>query len=174
MMQGLQKPCSTALGRVVRREDDDHPEDHEMKRPASRASEHDDTAAVTALLVALEHPLKPAVEAARHAILGADSAITEGVKWSSPSFYRHGWFATIRVRPKAPIQIVLHHGAKTQTEATLQQTIEDPSRLLTWKSPDRAIISFDSTEDFATKQMDFVALIRQWAAYQTQLHETAS
>lgn len=141
---------------------------------APSAPEHDDTAAVTAYLAALEHPLKPVVEEIRAAIRAADPAITEGVKWSSASFYCHGWFATANVRAKGTVQVVLHHGAKVREEAALGQTIEDPSRLLTWLSADRAIITFTGGDDFQGKRAAFTAVIRQWAAYQARLAEPTS
>jgi hypothetical protein len=46
--------------------------------------EHDDSPAVTAHVARMTHPLKPTLEALRQAILAADPAITEGIKWNSP------------------------------------------------------------------------------------------
>lgn len=74
------------------------------RRTGARVNEYDDPASVAAYLAALDHPLKPVLEAVRGAILAADPGVTEGVKWSSASFYRHGWFATIGARPKHGVQ----------------------------------------------------------------------
>lgn len=134
-----------------------------------RALEHDDTPAVKAWLAALDDPRRPLVEAVRNAILGSSPAITEGVKWSSPSFHHHGWFAAVHVRSKTGVQVVLHHGAKVRGDAKLSETIEDPARLLTWKSPDRAVVSFNGADDFVAKRAAFMGLIRRWAAYQGEL-----
>lgn len=136
--------------------------------------EYDNPAAVAAYLATLDHPLKPVVESIRLAILEADAAITEGIKWNSPSFYCYGWFATTNIRPKKNVLVVLHHGAKAHPEATLNQTIKDESALLTWMAADRAVVSFESVEDFAANRTAFVTLIRQWAAYQTQLAKTTT
>jgi hypothetical protein len=76
------------------------------------AAEHDDPAGVAAYLAGLDHPLKPVVEAIRATILGADPAVTEGVKWTSASFYRRGWFATINARARGGVQVVFHHGPR--------------------------------------------------------------
>jgi hypothetical protein len=141
------------------------------KAGAPSAREHDDTAAVTAYLSALEHPLKAVVEEIRSAILAADPAITEGIKWSSASFYCHGWFATANVRAKGAVQVVLHHGAKVRDGAALGQSMEDPARLLTWLSADRAVVAFTSGDDFQGKRAAFLEVIRQWAAYQARLAE---
>jgi hypothetical protein len=140
---------------------------------ATPTGDRTDSAAVTAYLAALDHPLKPVVEAIRGTILGAYPAIAEGVKWNSPSFYCHGWFATANVRPRGGVQVVLHHGAKARADATLGRTIDDPAGLLTWLSADRAVVTFAGDEDFAGKRAAFVALIRQWAAYQARLANKA-
>ena len=140
---------------------------------AAPVNEYNNPAAVKAYLDGLEHPLKPVVKTLRVAILGADSAITEGIKWNSVSFYCHGWFATVGVRPQQAVQVVLHHGAKVRDNTFLDQTIDDPGKLLNWLATDRAIIRFTSVKDLTSKKAAFVKLIHQWAAYQRQLAETA-
>ena len=117
----------------------------------------------------LEHPMKSVIEAIRVAILGADRTITEGIKWNTASFYCHGWFATIGVRAKAGVQLVLHHGAKVRADTTLSRTIDDPSQLLTWLAKDRATIIFASAEDFKSRQAAFKNIIKQWVKHQVYL-----
>lgn len=126
--------------------------------------EHDDPEAVTTFLDALKHPIKPVLHAVRAAILSADKAITEGIKWNTASFYLHGWFATINVRAKAGVQIILHHGAKIRAGGSLTETIKDPSRLLEWLGKDRASVTFADAEDFQKKRAAFVKIIKRWAA----------
>ncbi|MFZ1219175.1 MAG: DUF1801 domain-containing protein [Chthoniobacterales bacterium] len=132
----------------------------------STRSEHDDTYGVTALVATITHPMKPTLEAMRRTVLAADSAITEGVKWNSPSFYCHGWFATIVTRQPTQLDVVLHCGAKVHAGSEVSQTIDDPEGLLTWPSRDRAIVSFGSDSEFQTSKQSFGRIIRQWAAYQ--------
>jgi hypothetical protein len=134
----------------------------------STRSEHDDTCGVTALVATITHPMKPTLEAMRRTVLAADSAITEGVKWNSPSFYCHGWFATIVTRKPTQLDVVLHCGAKVRAGSEVSQTIDDPEGLLTWPSRDRAIASFGSDSEFQTSKQPFGRIIRQWAAYQKQ------
>ena len=136
---------------------------------APGAPEHDDSAAVTAYLAGLEHPLKDVVVAIRSAVLGADAGVTEGIKWKSASFYCHGWFATVNVRGKGALVVVFHHGAGVRADATLRQSIEDGAGLLEWLSADRATVPFASLGDFEGKREAFVAIVRQWAAYQREL-----
>jgi hypothetical protein len=135
--------------------------------------EYDDSAAVTAYLASLEHPLKAVVVSVRSTILGVDPAITEGIKWSSASFYCHGWFATVNVRARDALQVVLHHGAKARADATLGQSIDDTAGMLKWMSADRAVITFTSLDDLEVRRGAFVAIIRQWVAHQMKLTNLA-
>jgi hypothetical protein len=134
-----------------------------------KRNEHDDPEAVDVYLKSLEHPLKSVLEEIRRTILEADSRITEGVKWNSSSFYCYGWFATVNVRAKNVVQVVLHHGAKIRDDSTLSLTMDDPSQLLTWPSQDRAIITFVSTDHFQNNRAAFQNIIKQWVNYQAQL-----
>jgi hypothetical protein len=132
----------------------------------ARPSEHDDRAAVTAFLDALEHPLKALMETIRATILSADRSITEGIKWNTASFYSSGWFATINVRAKSGVQLILHHGAKIRKGGKTGSAIKDPSHLLTWLGDDRASITFSGPEDFQSKRAAFTNLIKDWVKCQ--------
>lgn len=133
------------------------------------SNEYDDTPAVAALIAEITHPMKVVIEAIRETILCSDSAITEGVKWNSPSFYCNGWFATVGVRKPDRLEVVLHHGAKVRRETTLQTTIRDSGKLLKWASPDRAIITIAPDVAFETIQPELQSIVKQWAAYQKKL-----
>jgi hypothetical protein len=140
-----------------------------VKRDADSASprgEHDDSSGVTARIADMTHPLKPTIEAVRRTILAADPAITEGVKWNSPSFYCHGWFATISNRKPTQVDVVFYCGAKVRANSTVRGVIDDPEHLLAWPSKDRALLSFKSHADFEAKLKSFQGITRQWAAYQ--------
>src|SRR6478752_1698718 len=111
-----------------------------VKRGAASASsreEHDDSSGVTALIGGMTHPLKPTIEAVRRTILATDPAITEGVKWNSPSFYCHGWFATINNRKPTQVDVVFYCGAKVRADSAVREAIDDSEGLLTWPSKDR-------------------------------------
>jgi hypothetical protein len=136
-------------------------------------NEHDDTESVSAYLNALEHPMKPVIEAIRAAILEADRNITEGIKWNTASFYCYGWFATVNIRAKTGVQLVLHHGAKIRANSELSRTVDDPSHLLTWLAKDRTLITFTSADDFKNRQAAFKKIIKQWTRHQTHLAKTA-
>ena len=111
------------------------------------------------------------IGAVRQTILAADRSITEGIKWNSPSFYKHGWFATVNVRPKHGVLVVLHHGAKARSNADLGASLNDPDELLDWLGKDRATVAFTDDVDFKKKRSAFTKIIKQWAKYQTTLAE---
>lgn len=123
------------------------------------ASRPDD---VEAYLAALEHPLKPGVERLRAAILASNDEITERVKWNAPSFCYAGVDrATFRLRPGDRLQLVLHRGAKKRDDGEGFR-FEDPSGLLEWAAPDRAVITFRDLDDVAAKEAAVVATVNRW------------
>ncbi len=135
--------------------------------------EHDDSPGVTALVAGMTHPLKTTLEAVRGTILAADSGITEGVKWNSPSFYCHGWFATISSRKPTQLDVVFYCGAKVRADSTVKEVIDDPDCLLTWPSKDRALLSFKSDADFQARLTPFQGIVRSWAGYQKSYSKSA-
>ena len=133
---------------------------------ASSRGEHDDSSGVAALIADMAHPLKRTLEEVRRTILAAHPEITEGVKWNSPSFYCHGWFATINSRKPTQVDVVFYCGAKVRADSTVREVIDDPEPLLTWPSNDRALLSFKSDADFQARLKSFQRITKQWAAYQ--------
>ena len=123
------------------------------------------SADVEAFLAALEHPFKPAILALRQIILGADSNISESVKWNAPSFRTTEHFATFQLRARDGVQIVLHRGAKARPKLATDLAIDDPVSLLVWHAPDRASVTFRNLEEIDARRSALVALIRQWIMY---------
>jgi hypothetical protein len=154
-----------------------------MKKPAKSAAapgagkrtaviERDNSAGVDALLAGMAHPLTSTVEAIRATILAAHPRITEGIKWNSPSFYCQGWFATVGSRKPERVDVVLHHGAQVRLDSSVRDRVDDAAHLLTWSSPDRALVSFTSAADFDAKESAFRRIIAQWADYQLLLADS--
>lgn len=120
---------------------------------------------VDAFLAALEHPQKPAILALRALILGAAPGITEHVKWNAPSFRTTEDFATFHLRAKVGVQLVLHLGAKPRPDSPLRTALADPANLLTWKGPDRAVVTVASELAVQTQAAALQALVRQWITF---------
>ena len=124
-----------------------------------RARSEDD---VHGFLADLEHTMKPLILAVRKTIIEADRSISEGIKWKAPSFRTSEYFATINLRAKQGVELILHFGAKKNRISETGVAIPDPNSLLTWLGKDRAKITFRDTKDFADKRAAFTALIRAW------------
>lgn len=125
----------------------------------------DTTTAVDAFMGGLEHACKAEIQAIRLAVLSADPAISEGVKWNSPSFRTTEYFATTNLRDRTGIGVILHLGAKVRATNPDGLPIADPDGLLRWLAKDRASISFRDLDDFNAKEGAFVGIIRQWIAH---------
>jgi hypothetical protein len=120
------------------------------------------SAEVESFLEALEHPAKREILALREAILAADSTIVEEIKWKSPSFRTTQHFATVNLRARQGVGLILHFGAKKNEISARGVAIEDPESLLEWLAKDRAMVSFASASDLRAKRQAFTRLIREW------------
>ena len=116
---------------------------------------------VESFLAALEHPLKREIVALRKLLMGMDPAISEEIKWNAPSFRTSEHFATMHLRARDSLQLILHLGARTKGSIP-EGAIPDPDGLLKWLGPDRASVSFRGREDLAAKSEALTAIIRQW------------
>lgn len=115
---------------------------------------------VPALMAALDHPLKPDIEAVRAAILSLDKGISEGVKWNAPSFRAADWFATIHVRPSKSVQVILFTGVKVKSTAKTVLKIDDPTGMLKWLAKDRAMATLAG--EFKPALAAFKKIAKQW------------
>lgn len=130
------------------------------KKPAKRSASAPES--VETFLASLEHPRKQEILALRQIILGADPSIAEGIKWNVPSFLTSEYFATMHLRAKDGVQIIMHLGAKTRDTATTGIAIADPESLLEWLAKDRAAVKFRDMKDIDAKRSAFASLIREW------------
>lgn len=121
---------------------------------------HAAAVSVDALLAGLGHPAMPAILALRRLLLGIDASIGEAVKWNAPSFHVGEHFATMNLRAKDGVLLVLHRGAKKTTPPIA--AIPDPAGLLHWLGPDRATLVFRDESDVAAKAEALTAIVRCW------------
>lgn len=131
------------------------------KQGASRASAGD---TVDAFIAALDHPHIAEIEAVRRIILAADPSIGEGIKWNAPSFHTTEYFATMHLRAKQGVQVILHLGAKARKDLDSME-IADPAGMLEWLGKDRATVKFADMNDIRARRDAFQALLREWIAY---------
>jgi len=126
----------------------------------ARLTKDDTTEAVERWLDAADHPHLDAITELRGIILGVDDAIAEGIKWKAPSFRTEEYFATVHLRTKTGIGLILHLGAKKRSDPGL--AIEDPESLLQWLADDRAMIAFADAADLAAHRAALESILRQW------------
>ena len=104
------------------------------------------------------------IETLRAAVLAADPGISENVKWNSPNFSFDGEDrVTLRVNPKGGVQVILHRGAKVRPDAAAF-VFDDPTGLLTWPGPDRAILPVADDESARAVAPELTRLVARWIA----------
>ncbi|MGV9771462.1 DUF1801 domain-containing protein [Streptosporangium sp. NPDC003464] len=117
---------------------------------------------VDRFMAALDHPLKAGVEQLRSAILASNSDISEHVKWNAPSFRHDGEDrVTFRLQPGDRLQLVFHRGAKVRADGA-EFAFQDPTGLMTWLAPDRAVVTLPDLEAVRSQQVAVVSLVNQW------------
>lgn len=117
---------------------------------------------VEAFLTSLDHPFEREIHAVRRVILGADPRIAEGIKWNAPSFRTSEYFATLHLRAKDGVRVILHFGAKKRESPTSRDAIPDPDALLQWLGPDRASATFRDLADVEARGAAFASVVRHW------------
>jgi hypothetical protein len=117
---------------------------------------------VEQFLASLQGKSKQEVLALRKIILAANPDIAEGIKWNVPSFRTSEYFATMNLRVKTGIAVILHFGAKKREIPATGVAIADPESLLVWLAKDRAMVTFRDVNDIAARRSAFTNLIREW------------
>jgi uncharacterized protein YdhG (YjbR/CyaY superfamily) len=118
--------------------------------------------AVADMLRTLRHPLKTEIEAVRLIILGVSHDIGEGVKWNAPSFRTpKDWFATIHVRSKESVQIILFVGVK-KPPGFKPFKLADPNGLVKWLAEDRAMVTLGAGRDIPDNRKALETIVRAW------------
>ena len=128
-------------------------------------SKADTTQAVNDFVSSLNHPATQEIQMLRDIVCDVSPSIQEGVKWNAPSFRVDEYFATINLREKQGVGVVLHFGAKVRDVAAGRESIDDPDKLLKWLAKDRATVRFSGKDDIAARKPAFQAVLRQWIRF---------
>lgn len=117
---------------------------------------------VDTFLNQLNHPLIEEIELLRNIILNSNSALIENIKWNAPNYVFNGNDRiTLKINPPKNILIVLHCGAKTQTQPN-KKLISYACKALSWKGNNRAIITLNNKQDINTYQNSIVQIVNLW------------
>lgn len=119
--------------------------------------------AVGELLDKLRHPERRLIDAVRDLIAAAAPEATEQVKWNAPSFAMSEHFATLNLRARRGIQLVLHLGAKARRDLDMRAVIKAPAGLLDWKGPDRAVIAIPDVTHLEDIRPRLGRVVKAWA-----------
>lgn len=99
-------------------------------------------------------------QAIRRIILGADSKITEEIKWNAPSYALGEHFLTFNAWATDDVQLIFHHGPKRSSDNA--SAISDPGGHLEWLAADRARMRFKGMKEVQAKRKALQAIIKQW------------
>lgn len=117
---------------------------------------------VTEFLNDIKHPLRAEIEILREKIINANPNLSENIKWNAPNYCCDGEDRiTMKIQPPKQIQVVFHRGAKT-LETLKNRLIDDKSKLLSWKTNDRAVATFRNLEEIISNESDFINIINEW------------
>jgi hypothetical protein len=119
-------------------------------------------AAVEAFLAGLDHPHEREILALREILLAADTSIAEGIKRNSLSFRTTEYFATVNLRARDGVRVILHRGARTRDAGAPRPEVDDPSGLLTWLAVDRASMTPAPRCESEARRDSVAPLVRQW------------
>jgi hypothetical protein len=113
-------------------------------------------------MAGLDHPLAEGVALLRAAILASDKQITEQVKWKAPSFCWDGVDrVTFRLQPHDRLELIFHRGVAVRDDVDSFR-FADPTGLLTWITPDRAVLALADVADARAKCDQIVVLAGRW------------
>jgi uncharacterized protein YdhG (YjbR/CyaY superfamily) len=155
------KPPSAALiKKLVKARLAEIEEAKPAKKAAQKAAAPDD--ATVSYLKVLKHPLKKEIEAVRLIILGANSAISDGIKWNTVSFRTEkDWFATFNARSQESVQLIFHLGARTRPDLKTFK-LADRNGLMKWLGKDRAMVTLGAGRDIPANRKALEAIVRAW------------
>lgn len=71
----------------------------------------------------------------------------------SPSFRTTEYLATMNLRARAGVGLILHLGAKVRELPAGGLSIDDPAKLLTWLGKDRAMAEFGSMSEIESRKL---------------------
>lgn len=119
-------------------------------KPQNNFLKKSDADKVAEYMDALDHPLKPEIEAVRMIVKSADSRIGERIKWNAPSYNYKEDLLTFHLKATEHIHLVFHHPSI--------ETI--PSPILKGEYKGRRMAYFKSIEEVKANETELVRVVR--------------
>lgn len=110
---------------------------------------------VDAWFEAYDNPQRAGVLRVREIILGADSRVTECIKWSAPTFVYKGNIASFFPKSKKHVSLMFHQGAAIPGDHPILEGDADTGRSA----------KFHGADDIEAKKAALEAVIRAWCAW---------
>ncbi len=122
------------------------------------------TPTLDAFLASQAHPLEAEIHEVRKVILGLGPGLREEIKWNSVSFRNENdFFATVHLRSRTTVQLILFTGVKKKATAETGVPVEDPAGLVEkWLAKDRCLVSLGKGAAFEANRAAFAALLGAW------------
>jgi hypothetical protein len=67
----------------------------------------------------------------------------------------------MRIQPPKQLQLIFHQGAKGLAPL-VERLIQDNSNILTWKTNDRAVVTYKSMEEILSSKPDLTKIVNAW------------
>lgn len=121
--------------------------------------------AVEGFLDTLEHPKRDLIDAVRRLVARAVPAATEEIKWNAPSFATSEHFATLHLRARQGVLLVLHLGAKPRPGMDMRKYIRDAEGILEWKGLERAAVLVRDAAHLAEAEGRLASILKEWVRH---------
>ncbi|MFZ1703024.1 MAG: DUF1801 domain-containing protein [Saprospiraceae bacterium] len=117
---------------------------------------------VSSFLDDKELPLRQEIEVLRQLLVKTEWGLNENIKWNGPNYsYRNTDCITMKIFPPKNIQLIFHRGVKV-LEMPAQHLIDDSSGLMSWKTNDRAVVTFTNLEEIKENLDALTIIIHSW------------
>ena len=117
----------------------------------AKALKPGDREIVLEFMRSLVHPLKKEIEEVRAIISGADSRISERIKWNAPSYYFKEDIVTFNPRNQERVHLVFHH----------KDIVKIKSDLLQGDYKDRRMMYFSGMEEVDANRSELTRIMKE-------------
>lgn len=140
------------------------------KAPRAVGLRTDDSRArsdVEAFLESKAHPLEAEIHQLRKLMLGLSPSIREEIKWNSVSFRNEtDFFATVYLRARSTVQLILFTGVKKKATAETGVPVDDHAGIIEkWLAKDRCLVSLGVGRAFKANREALLALVTAWIRF---------
>lgn len=118
---------------------------------AKRTDPKMDAACVEEYMKKLKHPFKEEIESLRIIIRGANSKISERIKWNAPSYYYKEDLVTFNPRATKHVHLVFHHA----------EVVNIVSPLLEGDYKDRRMVYLKNMNEVNANKPEIVRIMNQ-------------